>query len=62
MIRWFAHMIQRPHIQAMVALVIKSDKQGCGKGLIIDQLFGEFIFGERSYTQIKKYDYIVRKI
>ena len=37
----------------MVALVIKSDKQGCGKGLIIDQLFGEFIFGERSYTQNK---------
>ena len=36
-----------------VAMVIKSDKQGCGKGLAIDELFGEYIFGGRSYTQVK---------
>ena len=36
-----------------VAMVIKIDKQGCGKGLIIDELFGEYIFGSRSYTQVK---------
>ena len=53
MIKWFAHIIQKPSEMTKVAMVIKSDKQGCGKGLIIDELFGEYIFGGRSYTQVK---------
>ena len=40
----------------MVAVVIKSEKQGVGKGLIFDTLLGHGIFGNETYLQVNNVD------
>ena len=42
-------------------MVLKSSKQGTGKGLIIDCLIGKNILGESSYVQVANMDGLVGK-
>ena len=44
-----------------VGIVLKSCKQGVGKGLVIDLHLGKNIFGENSYTQVSNIDGLIGK-
>ena len=53
---YFARKVQMPGKKNGVGMVLKSFKQGVGKGLVIDILFGKNIFGETCYTQVANMD------
>ena len=58
---YFARKVQHPGQKNGVGVVLKSAKQGVGKGLIIDILLGKGIFGESSYVQVANMDGLVGK-
>ena len=60
-IKYFARKIQHPGTKNGVGMVLKSSKQGTGKGLIIDCLIGKNILGESSYVQVANMDGLVGK-
>lgn len=47
-INLFAHIVQKPHIKADTAVIIKSSEQGAGKGIIVDFL-GDKVIGSKYY-------------
>ena len=61
LINWFASIIQNPDKKTGVVVVLKSEKEGTGKGLVIDVLFGNGIFGEQSYSQVKNIEGLIGK-
>ena len=58
---YFARKVQCPGQKNGVGIVLKSAKQGVGKGLIIDMLLGKAIFGETAYVQVGNMDGLVGK-
>jgi hypothetical protein len=60
-INWFAYIIQNPGKKTGVVIVLKSEKQGAGKGCVIDQLFGNGIFGDQSYAQVGNMEGLIGK-
>ena len=58
---YFARKVQMPGRKNGVAIVMKSNLQGCGKGLIIDRLIGQNILGESCYVQVTNIDGILGK-
>ena len=56
LLNWIANIVQKPSQPNMVAVVIKSEKQGVGKGLIFDTLLGHGIFGHETYLQVNNVD------
>ena len=49
-LNYFARKVQIPGSKNCVGMVLKSGKQGTGKGLIIDVLMGRNILGDSSYV------------
>lgn len=60
-LNWFASILQKPWQKNITAIVLKSDDQGCGKGLIINELFGNGIFGEDLFKQVRDIDGLIGK-
>ena len=56
LLNWIASIVQKPSKPNIVCVVIKSEKQGVGKGLIFDTLLGDGIFGDESYVQVNNVD------
>ena len=50
---YFACKVQHPGQKNCVGMVLKSAKQGIGKGLVIDILLGKGIIGESSYILVR---------
>ena len=61
LVNCFAYIIQNPGKKTSVVVVLKSEKGGTGKGLVIDVLFGNGIFVEQSYTQVRNIDGLIGK-
>jgi len=38
-LNYFAHLIQKPHCKPRVAIVYKSEKEGCGKNLLLEAFY-----------------------
>ena len=58
---YFARKVQMPGNKNGVGIVLKSAKQGVGKGLVINLLLGKNIFGENCYTQVSNIDGLIGK-
>jgi len=58
---YFARKVQMPGSKNCVGMVLKSCKQGTGKGLVIDVLLGRNIFGESTYVQVTNMDGLLGK-
>ena len=56
LLNWIASIVQKPSKPNIVCVVIKSKRQGVGKGLIVDTLLGDGIFGDESYVQVNNVD------
>jgi hypothetical protein len=44
-LNWFSHIFQKPHIKTQVMILLRSQKEGAGKGIICD-FVGKMILGE----------------
>ena len=42
-LNYFAHIIQKPHCKSRVAVVYKSDKEGCGKNLFLEAFYNTLL-------------------
>ena len=51
-----AKIVQKLSQPNMVAVFIKSEKQGVGEGFIFDTLLGHGIFGHGTYLQVNNLD------
>ena len=58
---YFARKVQMPGNKNGVGIVLKSAKQGVGKGLVIDLLLGKNIFGNNCYSQVSNIDGLIGK-
>jgi len=48
-LKWFAHLLQKPEEKPAVALVVRSDEQGAGKGIVMEII--KKIIGKKHQTQ-----------
>ena len=58
---YFARKVQKPGSKNCVGMVLKSCKQGTGKGLVIDVLIGRNILGESCYVQVTNMEGLLGK-
>ena len=58
---YLARKVQHPGRKNGVGIVLKSSKQGVGKGLIIDHLIGKSILGESCHVQVANMDGLIGK-
>lgn len=47
LLSWFHHAFKKPYIKNKVAIILYSEKQQIGKGIIINEFLIPFIYGER---------------
>ena len=58
---YFARKVQMPGNKNGVGMVLKTAKEGVGKGLVIDCLLGNNIFGELCYAQVGNMEALIGK-
>ena len=58
---YFARKVQKPGSKNCVGMVLKSFKQGTGKGLVIDVLLGRNIIGNSSDVLVTNMDSLLEK-
>ena len=58
---YFARKVQMPGKKNCIGMVLKSGRQGVGKGLVIDVLIGRAIIGKSSYVSVTNMDGLVGK-
>ncbi len=56
----WAHIVQKPNVRAETALIIMSERQGTGKGIIVDFL-GKKVIGNRYYHYTENLDRLFDK-
>lgn len=50
--KWFVHLIQKPMKKTLVCIILYSEREGTGKGTLVDLLFGRKIIGASLYSQV----------
>ena len=60
-LNWLSFIVQNPGKKTGVVVVLKSVNQGAGKGLIVDVLLGNGVFGHAAYAQVRNIEGLIGK-